>query len=203
MRLSLCDRAAGVASALAAAFADVGAASVYQGSIFDLEGDALVAPANSFGDMGGGIDARIDDFYRGQAQPLLIAAIAEACYGELPVGQALILEIGGPRFPVLIAAPTMRVPGDISGTINAYLALRAALVAALKRNEAGGALRHLAAPGLGTGVGRLSAERSAAQMRAAFDSVIGGGWRAVRHPAQAPFASPGWRWRPTRGGDQS
>ena len=51
---------------------------------------------------------------------------------------------------------------------------------------------------LGTGVGGMDPDEAAGQMRVAFDNVIGGEWREVVHPAQAPLAI-GNRRR-TRGG---
>src|SRR5262245_45212588 len=76
--------------------------------------------------------------------------------------------------PFLVVAPTMRVPGDSRGTINAYLAMRAALVAVLDHNGGeGGRIASVAAPGLCTGVGWMSADESAVQMRAAHDMIVG------------------------------
>jgi O-acetyl-ADP-ribose deacetylase (regulator of RNase III) len=79
----------------------------------------------------------------------------------------------------------MRRPGSVVGTLNAYLAMRAALVAALTH---GRALRSLAAPGLCTGVGGMPPAEAAAQMRAAYDSVVAGRWRDVISPVMAPYA---------------
>ncbi|MGC8642915.1 MAG: hypothetical protein ACP5XB_23915 [Isosphaeraceae bacterium] len=70
-----------------------------------------------------------------------------------------------------------------------------ALVRALDGIESAGVLEgdllnlvgSLAVPGLCTGVGWMPAEESAAQMRAAYLMIVGGGWRAVFHAAQAPF----------------
>jgi O-acetyl-ADP-ribose deacetylase (regulator of RNase III) len=192
LRVSLVDRNPDLARALAAAFAGVPAVEVAEGDLLDLGCDALVSPANSFGDMGGGIDKAIDDFHRGEAQRRVVAAIAEQFFGELPVGAALVVELPGPRFPFLVAAPTMRVPGSVAGSINAYLAMRAALVAVLRYNGAGGRpIRSLAVPGLGTGVGGLGYAEAAEQMRVAYDSVLGGQWRRVVHPALAPYALRG------------
>jgi O-acetyl-ADP-ribose deacetylase (regulator of RNase III) len=108
---------------------------------------------------------------------------------ELPVGAALVVEVPARRFPFVIAAPTVRVPGSVTGSINAYLAMRAALVAVLRHN-AGAArqIRSLATPGLGTGVGGIDARQAAEQMRQAYDNVVGEKWRQVVHPAQAPYA---------------
>src|SRR5439155_1431675 len=87
----------------------------------------------------------IDDFHHGEAQRRVRAAIADRYLGELPVGAALVVELPAPRFPFVVAAPTMRVPGSVAGSINAYLSLRAALVAVLlharEHAEAGNSAR--------------------------------------------------------------
>jgi O-acetyl-ADP-ribose deacetylase (regulator of RNase III) len=189
LRLSLGDMNPGVAGALEGTFTDIAAVEVVEGNLLDLPCDAIVSPANSFGDMSGGIDKAIDDFHHGEAQRRVRAAIAEQFLGELPVGAALVVELPAVRFPFVVAAPTMRVPGSVAGTINAYLAMRATLVAVLRHN-AGAArpIRSLAIPGLGTGVGGIPSQEAAAQMRQAYDNVIGGRCRQVVHPALAPYA---------------
>ncbi len=189
IRLSLCDQNPDVARALADAFHDVAAAEVLVGNLLDLDVDALVSPANSFGYMDGGIDHHIDRFHDGAAQRAVLAIIAERFYGELLVGSAVVIRMATARLPYLVVAPTMRVPGDALGaTIHAYLAMRAAFVAVLDHNRSGaGPIRSLAIPGLGTGVGGMDYEESARQMRAAYDMILAGGWRAIRHPAEAPF----------------
>jgi O-acetyl-ADP-ribose deacetylase (regulator of RNase III) len=155
----------------------------------DLDCDAMLSPANSFGDMGGGIDKHIDDFHGGTAQQLLCAAIADQFHGELPVGMAIVVELPGPRFPFLVAVPTMRGPGNVAGTINAYLAMRAALVAVLRHNQISQRpIRTLAVPGLCSGVGGMPFKEAARQMLAAYDNVVHGGWRQVINPILAPYA---------------
>ena len=192
--LSVGDLNSDVADRLHYHFDRVAGVEVVQGNLLDLDCRAIVSPANSFGDMGGGIDKAIDDFHGGEAQRRVMAAIREQFLGELPVGAALIVELPGRRFPFVVAAPTMRIPGSVQGSLNAYLSMRAALVAVLRHNAAGGKpIRSLAVPGLGTGVGGLDPDEAAAQMRAAYDNVVGGGWRDIVHPAQAPFAFGGAR----------
>lgn len=186
--VSLCDANPEIARALAERFRDVDGVEVLAGSLFDLDCDALVSPANSFGDMGGGIDKQIDHFYGGSAQRAVMTRIAERFYGELPVGLATVLEMGTSRFPFLVVAPTMRVPGRASATINAYLGMRAALVAILDHNRGPSApIRSVAVPGMGTGVGGMDPEESALQMRAAYDMIVLAGWRQIVHSVQAPF----------------
>ncbi|WP_435018688.1 macro domain-containing protein [Tundrisphaera sp. TA3] len=192
LRVSLCDRNPDVARALAVAFRDVGGVEVLEGDLLALDCDALVSPANSFGYMDGGVEKQIDAFYRGDAQPAVLARIANHHYGELPVGSAAILEMATRRFPFLVVAPTMRVPGRVDGTINAYLAMRAAFAAVLDHNRSGARrIGSVAVPGLGTGIGGMAADESAVQLRAAHDMILGGGWMSVLHPAQAPFVMSG------------
>ena len=170
-------------------FFGMDAVEIVQGDLMETGADAVVSPANSFGDMSGGVDKRIDDFFRGAAQENLIRQIREQFYGELPVGMALVIPLPDSRIPYLVAAPTMRVPENVTDTPNAYLAFRAALVAVLRHNAtAGQPIRTLAAPGMATGVGLMSCAVSAMQMRTAYDSIIGGEWEKVAHPAMAPFA---------------
>lgn len=189
LHLSFCDLNSDTAHALASAFAGVAQVEVIEGNLLDLSNDAIVSPANSFGDMSGGIDKHIDDLYKGAAQKTLMAVIADQFFGELPVGMAVIAVLPNQRFPFLVAAPTMRTPGSVIGTINAYLSMRAALVSVLRHNQSDQRTIHsVAVPGLCTGVGGMAPTESAEQMRTAFDHIINGGWRKVFHPAMAPYA---------------
>ena len=87
--------------------------------------DAIVSPANSFGFMGGGIDAAYARFFGRDLESRLQAKLRKDFYGGLPVGQAILLLPTQHRLiPWLISAPTMRVPMDISNTPNAFLAFR-------------------------------------------------------------------------------
>ncbi len=188
LRVTLCDTNPDLVRCFADNFERLGGVEVIEGSLLDLDHDALVSPANSFGDMSGGIDQQIDDFHQGAAQRAVTSAIAERFYGELPVGMALVVELPGRRLPFLVAAPTMRVPGNVAGTINAYLAMRAAFVSVVQHNEkATRLIRSVGVPGLCTGVGGMHPEDAALQMRAAYDAIIGADWRRVVHPVMAPF----------------
>lgn len=119
LRLWLGDRNREVAVALARAFAGVDGVEVLVGDLVGIGCDAIVSPANSFGDMGGGIDKAIDDATRGEAQRRVMAAIREHHLGELPVGAALVVRMPTPHPRHVVAAPTMRIPGSVAGSINA------------------------------------------------------------------------------------
>jgi O-acetyl-ADP-ribose deacetylase (regulator of RNase III) len=198
LRLSLCDLNAEMTDAWLDSFFGVEAVEILQGDLLETGAEAVVSPANSFGDMSGGVDKRIDDFYRGAAQEAITARIGAEFLGELPVGMAIIVPMPTTRLPFVVAAPTMRIPEDVAHTLNAYLAMRAVLVAVMQHNIKGHMpIRTVAIPGLCTGVGRMPYTMAARQMRAAYDTIVGEGWKEVLHPAMAPFAfgnkSVGWR----------
>ena len=108
-------------------FKTIEGVKISAGEIFELEADAIVSPANSFGYMDGGIDLVYIHRFGWQLQECLQSHLREQHDGELPVGQATIVETFEPSIPYLISAPTMRVPMNVSGTLNAYLAFRAAI----------------------------------------------------------------------------
>jgi len=172
--LRLVDRAAPLVAALRRTFVGT-SVEVVEGDILTLaRGCALVSPANSFGDMGGGLDLAIRRAYRPfRIEDAVRRTIAETAAGELPVGCAIVVGTPGQRFSHLVVAPTMRTPQVVADTLNAYLAFRAALLAVCRRNgrEDAQPVRTLVCPGLGTGVGRLPPEVAARQMRAAWDAV--------------------------------
>lgn len=189
LRLSLIDINSEMTGAWLESFFGVEAVEIAQGNLLDTDADAVVSPANSFGDMSGGVDKHIDDFYKGAAQEAIMARIRSDFLGELPVGMAIVVPMSNTRLPFVIAAPTMRVPQDVANSLNAYLAMRAVLVAVHRHNmHAQTPIRTVAIPGMCTGVGQMPCPIAARQMRAAYDNVEGDGWKDVLHPVMAPFA---------------
>lgn len=186
--ITFCDKHPEVCQALVNEFRSVPEARIIQGNALKIKADAIVSPANSFGDMSGGIDKAIDDFYKGEAQRAAIRVIQKDFLGELPVGAAIVLGMENRKLPHMIVAPTMRIPGNIRGTINAYLAMRAILVAVLKHNERMPAkIQHIVVPALGTGVGRMPFEEAVQQMSKAYQNIMLRQWEDVVHPSVAPF----------------
>ena len=195
-RISICDTNREITAVFARVFAGEANVEVRHGNLLHLTAGALVSPANSFGDMGGGLDKAIDNFFGGQAQTRVQAHIREAFLGEMPVGVAAILPMSHGQFPFLIVAPTMRIPGYAGKTINAYLAMRAILVAVTRHNQThAGKIRHIAVPSLCTGVGGMPYGEAAEQMHAAVENVLKGRYQPIVHPAMAPYATGAkWTW---------
>lgn len=166
---------------IAAAWSEAFAASeveIHHGSILDVECDALVSPANSFGFMDGGLDLAYSQRFGWDLQDRLRRVILERHHGELLVGAAEIIETGTALPGWLIAAPTMRVPMRLpKHSVNPYLSTRAALLAARRGRlpdgtPASSRVKVLAIPAMGTGVGGISPKLCAGQMRAAYDAIV-------------------------------
>ena len=139
--------------------------------IFQLRSEAVVSPANSFGIMDGGIEGKYRDFFGMSIEDKVRERIKRDFHGELLVGQAFITDTGDERFPRLISAPTMRVPSDVSGSINAYLAFKAILFTTLENG-----VESMISPGLASLSGRMPYNLVARQMRAAYDFVFNGSY---------------------------
>jgi O-acetyl-ADP-ribose deacetylase (regulator of RNase III) len=89
--------------------------------------------------------------------------------GEQPVGTAFVLSTGHASIPFLVHAPTMRVPGSISGTDRVYAATWAALLAVYAHNIGSAeTIETVALPAMGTGFGGVPFDEAARQMAAAY-----------------------------------
>jgi len=150
---------------------------IVQGSIFSVDCDALVSPANSFGYMDGGLDLAISQFFGWHVQDRLQQMIREKHYGELLVGRAEIVPSDHAQIPFVISAPTMRVPMILRESVNVYLAMRALLLLVKHGKFDSGErissqVQKIAVPGMGTGVGQVATDICAWQMKNAIDDVI-------------------------------
>jgi len=146
---------------------------ISHGEIFESSADAIVSPANSFGYMDGGIDLVYLHRFGWELQTRLQSHLKADHDGELPVGQATIVETFDADIPYLVSAPTMRIPMNVANTLNAYLAFRAAIRAIKQHNrEHPGAIRTILCPGLCTAIGRMPPDLAARQMAAAYEVCV-------------------------------
>lgn len=154
---------------------------IHKGSILDVNCDAVVSPANSYGFMDGGIDTIYSKYFGWHVSKLLQNLIQTKHHGELVVGTAEIVQTDHREIPYLIAAPTMRVPMILKNSVNPYLSARAALslvkygrfeIGPHKGEKISDIVTRIAFPGLGTGVGQISPSVCACQMRAAIGDVV-------------------------------
>jgi len=143
---------------------------IIQEDIVKIACDAIVSPANSFGFMDGGLDIHLSETLGWHMQDELQARISKTEEKELLVGKSMIISTKNDKIPYLISAPTMRVPMsfNIATSINAYLAMKAILIAAKNHSE----INTIAIPGLCTGCGRMPFHIASNQMFLAYDEVI-------------------------------
>ena len=190
LKIILCGNDTEATSAFVDQFFEIACVQIVLGNILDLDTTALVSPANSFGEMSGGLDKAIDNFYDQRAQKTAMKMIQEKYFGELPVGNAEILSMATEIFPYLILAPTMRIPGKLpNDSINAYLAMRAALISIEEFNRfKPGGISSVAIPSFCTGVGGMQYIESAKQMRTAFEMIVMKKHKEVLHPSLAPYS---------------
>lgn len=198
----LCDIKDGLITAWQEAFKDEEVVEVHKGDIFK-EGpaaDAIVSPANSFGFMDGGIDMVYTRHFGWQLSERLQKVIRKDYDGEVLVGQAVIIPTfeeeperqdwskynQGQMIKYLICAPTMRVPLDVSDTVNAFLAFKAVILAVNKHNanlkDDQEKIRSVLCPGLGTAVGCMPADRCAYQMMTAYQTFYKGECSDLKEP---------------------
>lgn len=115
--------------------------------------DAIVNPANSRGLMGGGVAYSIRKV---GGQVIEDEAVSQA---PIPVGFAVVTSAGRLPCRFVVHAPTMAEPAEVIDVENVVLATKAALVCASKIG-----ISSLAFPGMGTGVGKVSASDAAEAM---------------------------------------
>ncbi|MEK6617608.1 MAG: macro domain-containing protein [Nitrospirota bacterium] len=126
---------------------------VVDGSILEVEAEAIVNAANSRGIMGGGVAGVIK-----RAAGLEVDEEARR-QAPIPVGSAVLTSGGRTRFKGIIHAPTMPEPGMRIEPGNVALATRAALALADTQS-----FTSIAIPGMGTGVGGVAHTEAAARM---------------------------------------
>lgn len=141
--------------------------------------DCFVTAGNSYGLMSAGIDAAVVRRLGAKIEEAVQLRIMNEYLGEQPVGTAFLLQTGDARVPFLCHAPTMRLPGDITGTDNVYRATRAALLSIYHHNRASETtIGSVVFPAFGAGFGRVAPDEVARQMAAA--------WRLFLEPPYPP-----------------
>ena len=135
--------------------------------------DCIVTAGNSFGLMAAGIDLAVVKYFGTEIQDRIQQEIISDYLGEQPVGTSIIVPTGNPRHPFVAHSPTMRIPANISGTDNVYLAMWGTLLAIHRHNKTEEKrIEYLLCPGLGAGTGGLDPEEATLQMLMAYEHFI-------------------------------
>ena len=128
---------------------------IVKGSLTEVEADAIVNPANSYGYMGGGVAGVIKE------QGGIEIERAAIDFSPLEIGQAYLTTAGQLKFKGVIHAPTMEMPVQGIPLYNVAMATKGALETA---DDLG--FKSLAFPGMGTGVGKVKPAEAAKAMLA-------------------------------------
>ncbi len=153
-------------------FADVDNVEFVVQDIFAVECDGIVSPANSFGDMSGGLDYFINSHYDGMAEPRTqhMLGVKFKSMGYMPVGCARIVDMFPFQPRYLAVVPTMQNAGEIldrpDNKENVIEASKAMLGEVEFFNRCcGDVIKRVAVPAFGAGVGGLRFDEVAKQMR--------------------------------------
>jgi len=115
---------------------------IEKGDLTKISCDAIVNPANSSGNMGGGVAGAIRKIGKDVIEK---EAVSKA---PIPVGCAVATTAGALSCKYVIHAPTMKEPAMNIDVNNVKLATKAAFDLGVKLK-----LKSIALPGMGTGVG--------------------------------------------------
>ena len=128
--------------------------------------ECIVSPANSFGDMSGGYDQAITDYFGHEVEKEVQKYIQKNLYGEQPVGTAIMVNIPNTS-KKLIHAPTMRLPSPIKDPLIIYQCMRTTMMMAINNN-----IKSIVIPAFGGTTGRVSPSIIAKYMKAGYDQVM-------------------------------
>lgn len=173
MRLTLIDRNTEMVAAWKNYFGKDKYTTIIKGDLQNSNQSAIITAGNSFGLMSGGVDLAIAEHYLGIEHEIQKEIILHHG-GELLVGNCVHVK-HKQTGQIIIYAPTMQLPNNVSNTTNAYSALYAALNAVKQLNKKlhqkqGRYLNSVACPGLCTGTGQMDYNEAARQMYKAWEN---------------------------------
>jgi len=171
LKITIVDRNKSAADVFANQFADMVDVSVTCGCFEELpEFDCIVTAGNSFGLMDAGMDLAIVRYFGRTVMERIQERILHDFLGEQQVGTCVIVPTDRVDHPFVAHSPTMRIPMNINGTDNIYLACWATLLEVRRHNTTGDRkIETVAFPGLGTGTGGVHAQEASLQMRLAIE----------------------------------
>ncbi len=176
IKVTLCDKSQQIVEAWKRRFVKNPEVEIVPGDIFDCKTDAVVIPGNSFGYLDRGLELQASELFGFELQDLLREKIRAEHNGELLVGEGFVIpckeqlaDKGSCSNLVYVSAS--RTPGDLTGSLNSYLAARGAFMAVA--SAAPGSIGSVALPGIGTGSSGIAPEICARQMRYAYTVFSG------------------------------
>lgn len=127
--------------------------------------DCLVSPANAYGYMSGGYDARLSDILGWDFQEKVQNYIKDNCFGEQGVGTSFIIKTNLSNL-YLIHTPTMQRPNIIKDDMIVYYCMRSTLMCAMQNN-----IKSIVIPVFGGSCGGLTPEIASTRMFDAYRQI--------------------------------
>lgn len=128
--------------------------------------ECVVSPANSFGDMSGGYDLAIIDYFGKKLEEKVQEYINNNYYREQPVGSSFIIDIPNTS-KKLIHTPTMRKPSLIIDDFVIYQCFRSAMMVAMENS-----IKSIVLPAFGGSCGGVKPYTVAWRMKGAYIQIV-------------------------------
>lgn len=138
---------------------------IVRNDIIGCNSEVIASAGNSFGMMDGGID-KIINYNLNFVSDIVQETIKTKYFGECPVGESFLIKLDHQKFKYLCYAPTMRIPENVSNTLNAYYAFRSVLVQCLRYN-----IKSVVVPLFCAGAGEMSISKICHQYNMALESI--------------------------------
>jgi O-acetyl-ADP-ribose deacetylase (regulator of RNase III) len=147
------------------------------GDITEQPSGTYVSPANTTGNMDGGLDKLYAELFP-HIQSTVYRVIEEQYGGELTIGNAIMLPTHDEKHPYIIFAPTVEHPGISATSDGIFRAARAIFRKAAGNNikmekieRPDRLIQTLLVPGIGTGYGNVAPEISAQQVHNGYMAI--------------------------------
>ena len=135
--------------------------------------DCIATAGNSFGLMDAGVDLAVIKFFGEIIQDRIQERILQDHLGEQSVGTSIVVPTDHPNYRWVAHSPTMRIPMNINGTDNIYLAAWATILEVHRMNQSEGAqISTLVFPAFGTGTGGVSHLEAGRQIKLAVEHYL-------------------------------
>lgn len=172
IKIIFVDKQKEVITALEQHFSNLPNIEIHRGDISKMSPvDCIVAGSNSYGLMDVGIDKDINMLLN-NIQPRVKSVIESVYCGEIPVGSSFIIPSNSTKYPFLAFSPSMRIPSDVSSSLNAYHSFRALLTSVINYNKINDIkIQSIMCSCFCTGHGLMIPDIAAKQMRLAYGFV--------------------------------
>jgi O-acetyl-ADP-ribose deacetylase (regulator of RNase III) len=172
IKFYIVDKQRDVINAFCEHFQDLSNVEIIRGDIESVKNvDCIVAGNNSYALMNSGVDKKIN-LLLNNIQPKIKNIIESSYFGELLVGNCILVKTNISTYKYLAYCPNMRLQKNVNITHNAYIAFRSLLTNILNHNKFNDdKITSVLLTGFCTGSGKMDPNKSGKQMRLAYGFI--------------------------------